>query len=197
MVWQRGSRVEYDAWGTAFGNGPHWTFDGLTPYFERVEQWTAPADGSSALLSETSVEIDSLAASHGHLGPLAISYNNYLTDLDRPLLEAAAQLGLTSNPNPDAGNSTGFPTSGVARSVDPTTGKRTYAASAYYAAKERRRANLVVLTGAVVTKILWEEAKFGREPRAKGVTYVVGNKTYEARVKKEVILSAGKCSLLE
>ena len=197
MVWQRGSCAEYDAWGTAFGNGPHWTFDGLTPYFERVEQWTAPADGSSALLTETSVGIDSLAASHGHLGPLAISYNNYLTDLDRPLVEAAAQLGLTSNPNPDAGNSTGFPTSGVARSVDPVTGKRTYAASAYYAAKERRRANLVVLTGAVVTKILWEEAKFGREPRAKAVTYVVGNKTYEARIKKEVILSAGKCSLLE
>ncbi|THH10177.1 hypothetical protein EW146_g8451 [Bondarzewia mesenterica] len=191
MVWQRGSRPEYDAWGTAFGNGPNWTFDALVPYFNRVERWSAPVEDSNALLPEDTTQVTALATSHGRDGPIAVSYNNWLSDLERPLVESAANLGITPNPNPDAGNSAGFPTAGTARCVDPVTGKRSYAASAYYGQYVRERENLVVLTGAVVTKMLWEKGKEGKKPRAMGVEFSAGNKTYTVEAKKEVILSAG------
>lgn len=86
----------------------------------------------------------------------------------------------------DAGNATGF--SFTARSVDLAKGTRSYAANAYYG-PNAYRPNLVLLTGAQVTKIKFAKSK--GKITATGVVYKVGNVTYTAAAKKEVILAAG------
>jgi choline dehydrogenase-like flavoprotein len=187
MVWQRGSRADYDVWGTILGNGDEWTFEELLPFFTRSENWTAPSASTPALFALTSAQKQALADVHGSDGPVQITYNNFLTDLDVPAAHAvAAAAGLAPNPNPDDGTDLSMPAQGVARTVDPNTGLRSYSASAYFDASARARDNLHVVTNAVVSKILFD----GR--RAKAVEFQSDGKTYEVAVTKEVILAAGK-----
>ena len=192
MAWQRGSRADYDVWGSAFGNGDEWNFDGLLPYFQRAENWTAPPTGADALLPGTDTIDPLLASAYGKHGPLPLSYSSYVTDLDRPLTEASVKLGFPLNDNPDAGNSNYLPRHGIARTLDPTTGKRGYAASAYFGQDVSSRNNLVILTGALVTRIIWDKSTLGTKAiQAKGVEYVVGDERFVVEASKEVILCAG------
>ncbi|KAJ7439757.1 hypothetical protein FB451DRAFT_145380 [Mycena latifolia] len=167
-----------DIWSTVFGNGPQWSFSGLLPYFKNAQTWSAspasPVNSSS-----------SLADAHGKDGPVAVSYNNFLTSVDQPAAQAGIALGIKANLNPDLGDNLGF--SSTARSVDPVKGIRTYAANSYYTPNAHRE-NLVLLTGAHVTKVLFD-TKNGIT--AKAVQYTANNQTYTAQVAKEVVLSAG------
>ncbi|THU84486.1 alcohol oxidase [Dendrothele bispora CBS 962.96] len=180
-AWQRSAKNEYDAWGKVFGNGDGWTWEGLMPYFARSERWTAPPSGEDALLPPASV--------HGKNGPINISYNTHLSDLDRPLTEAMVNLGYPLNDNPDDGDINYLPRDGIPRSVNPMEGKRSYATSAYYTPEVQARKNLCVLMGAVVSRLVWD--KSNGKPRAVGVEFVSGGKKYIVNVGKEVILSAG------
>lgn len=121
-----------------------------------------------------------------------------------PSVAAANALGIHTNSNPvcinrefsssptlslaqDSGNSTGYET--PARAVDPATGKRSYTVSAYLE-PNFNRSNLFVLTGALVSKIIFR--KDGNSPVvAVGVEYIVDGKHYKVSAKKEVILAAG------
>ncbi|THH19403.1 hypothetical protein EW146_g1748 [Bondarzewia mesenterica] len=192
MAWQRGARAQYDAWGTTFGNGHDWTFDALLPYFEHAESWTAPPTGDAALIPGTNVTNSSLPSVHGEHGPISASYDTYFTDLDRPITEASVTLGFPLNDNPDAGNTSYLPRSGIAHSIDPVFGKRSYAAPGYYGADVRSRKNLVVVMNATASRIIWDESSRGTKAiRARGVEFVVGNETYVVNATKEVVLCAG------
>ncbi|KAK7449192.1 hypothetical protein VKT23_013338 [Stygiomarasmius scandens] len=189
-AWQRSAKKEYDAWGNVFGNGDGWTWDGLLPYFARSEQWTAPPSGEDALVpSGSTTHHASIASVHGKNGPINISYNTHLSDLDRPLTEAMVNLGFPLNDNPDGGDINYLPRDGIPRSVNPREGKRSYAASAYYTTEVQSRKNLSVITGAVVNRLVWD--KSNGKPRATGVEFTSGGKKYVVNVRKEVILSAG------
>jgi len=37
MVYSRGTKEDYDRWGALWGEGSDWTWDGLLPYFKKVE----------------------------------------------------------------------------------------------------------------------------------------------------------------
>jgi hypothetical protein len=63
-----------------------------------------------------------------------------------------------------------------------------YAANSYYTPNAQRQ-NLVLLTGAQATKIV-----FGKNQLATGVEYTVNGTTYTAHSSKEVILAAGSKS---
>jgi len=190
-AWQRSAKKEYDAWGNVFGNGDGWTWDGLLPYFARSEQWTAPPSGEDALVpSGSTAHHASIASVHGKNGPINISYNTHLSDLDRPLTEAMVNLGFPLNDNPDDGYINYLPRDGIPRSVNPREGKRSYAASAYYTTEVQSRKNLSVITGAVVNRLVWD--KSNGKPRATGVEFTSGSKKYVVNVRKEVILSAGE-----
>ena len=187
MVWQRGSRADYDIWGTGLGNGEEWTFEGLLPFFMRSENWTAPSTSNPALFGLTSAQKRSLEGVHGLGGPVEITYNNFLTDLDVPAAHAiVAAAGIAPNANPDDGNDLSMPAQGVARTVDPRTGLRSYSASAYFDAEARARNNLYVVTNAVASKILFD----GRKARA--VEFQSDGKTFTVAVSKEVVLAAGR-----
>ena len=69
VLWQRASREEYDAWGTALGNGPHWSFAALEPYFRKAERWHGPPPLTFPGVRNASA---ALAAAHGESGPLQV-----------------------------------------------------------------------------------------------------------------------------
>ncbi|KAJ7447298.1 alcohol oxidase [Mycena galericulata] len=186
LIWQRGASAEYDLWSTAFGNGPNWTFDGLLPYFKKVETWTPPPTEPAVMPANSSIT-PSLESAHGTSGPVHVSYNNFLTQVDQPSVQAAGLLGVPLNSNPDLGNPLGF--APIARNVDPVKGIRMYASNSYYTPNAQRK-NLILLTGAQVTKINFLK-DFNGNQLATGVDYTVNGTSYTAGVTKEVILAAG------
>ncbi|KAI0066979.1 alcohol oxidase [Artomyces pyxidatus] len=190
MVWQRGSRADYDAWASQFGNGPEWGFDALLPYFARSESWHPPSPSAPPLFPDTSINFTALGEMHGTEGPIEVSYNSWLTDLDAPAAQAAvAAARLQPNTNPDGGHDASMPATGTARTVGPVSGQRSYAASAYLSADVRARSNLEVVTEAAVSRILWDVS--GNVTNAKAVEFVSAGKTYTVDVRKEVVLAAG------
>ncbi|KAJ7508824.1 alcohol oxidase [Mycena galericulata] len=181
LIWQRGDENEYDLWSTSFGNGPDWTFSGLLPYFKKVETWSPPPASPATVPTEAS---SALQSAHGNSGPVHISYDNYITQVDQPSVQAAKVLGVQDNSNPDLGDPLGF--SSIARNVDSAKGMRVYASNCYYTPNADRQ-NLILLTGAQVTKIVLDKITLA----ATGVEYSAENQTYIAQVSKEVILAAG------
>ena len=202
MVWQRGNRVDYDAWAYTFKNGDEWSFDALLPYLERSESYQRTESLSTTLamppfsaITRRNLE-DQLSAVHGRDGPVQVSYNSYQTALEQPaamsLLAALANVSgttVTANSNPDAGDSASVPMFGTSRSVSPINGLRSYAASAYLDGVSGvwDRPNLAILTGAIASRIVFKGTT------AYGVEFIVNSTTYAARLANdgEVILSAG------
>ncbi|KAF9461949.1 hypothetical protein BDZ94DRAFT_1195503 [Collybia nuda] len=185
LVWQRGAREDYDSWSSVVGNDPSWSFNGLLPYFKKVENWSPPT-----LMFPGQVVTSEFKSDHGKGGPIQISYANYMTDIDVPCHTTAVELGLGFNLNPDGGNMTGFPL--LARNVDPRNGQRSYTAPGYFA-PDLHRNNLKLLTGAQVIKINFNSAAQGSKKKnfATGVDFLLGGKTYSVRAQKELILAAG------
>ncbi|KAK7449168.1 hypothetical protein VKT23_013318 [Stygiomarasmius scandens] len=187
LAWQRGAGQEYDNWGTLV-NSDEWTFDKLLPYFKKAENWTAPTN----MLIDTLEPSPELAAAQGTSGHVQTRYNTFRTDTDTAFAEAFQNLGFSLTPDPDSGDPRFIPQSGIADSVDIQTGKRSYAAPAYYGPEVRSRDNLVVLEGAVVSRILWDATTLNSDAiKANAVEYIVDGTTFSANVTGEVILSAG------
>ncbi|KAJ3513163.1 hypothetical protein NLJ89_g3106 [Agrocybe chaxingu] len=190
MAWHRGARAEYDAWGTALGN-TGWSFDTILPYFMKAANWTAP---TVSLVPEADFEnLAGLASVNGQAGPVQVRYSTEVFDVETKFTEACVTLGFPLNPNPDNGNTTYLPEWGIDNSVDIRTGKRSYAAPAYYNAAVRARRNLVVLQGAVVSRVIFDQSTVGSQAgaRATGVEYIVDGRRYTVSARREVILSAG------
>ncbi|CDO78110.1 GMC oxidoreductase [Trametes cinnabarina] len=124
---------------------------------------------------------------HGIDGPIKNSFGPIWAELHLKLFEAAEALGIPRNPETGNGKNDGCMTSLV--SVDATTAKRSYAASAYLEPNLHRK-NLHVLTGAHVTKVLLTSG--GDLKRASGVEYIKdGKKLRIENVKRDVVVSGG------
>ncbi|KAJ3514447.1 hypothetical protein NLJ89_g2375 [Agrocybe chaxingu] len=191
MAWHRGAREEYDAWGTALGN-TGWSFNSILPYFERAENWTAP---TTKLVPDADFgTLDDLAAVNGEGGPIQVRYNTVVFDPETKFTQACETLGFPLNNNPDGGNPVYLPEWGIDGSVDIATGRRSYAAPAYYNAAVRARRNLVVLQGAIVNRIVFDKSTVGSKAGAKasGIEYSVNGQRFTLPVgNAEVIVSAG------
>ncbi|KAF8494421.1 alcohol oxidase [Russula emetica] len=187
VLWQRPSREEFDVWGTELGNGPTWSFDALEPYYRKAENWTGPP-----IKTLPGGQKDhALGNVFGRNGPMQISYNNYYPGLIEESVAAANNLGAHTSSNPETGNATGFFT--PARAVDPRSGTRSSSLTGYFEPNADRK-NLVVLTGAEATKVLFKTVgtQNKKKPRvAEAVEFVSGGKKYKVKAKREVILSAG------
>ncbi|KAJ3545581.1 hypothetical protein NM688_g5610 [Phlebia brevispora] len=179
MEWRIASKDEYDAWA-ALGN-PGWDFKGLQAFFKQAENFTVqsgnplfPASGA-------------LTSDKGTHGPIIVSLNLWYSTLISKFLDAVQKLGFVVNADPDGGVDAGA--SNIARSVNNADGTRQYSAVTYLRLAQNRP-NLHVLTGAQVTKIIFETNP-GANIVAKGVQFVVSGQTYSVSVSEEVILSAG------
>ncbi|KAI0270555.1 hypothetical protein BC834DRAFT_967324 [Gloeopeniophorella convolvens] len=189
VLWQRPSREEFDAWGAELGSGPGWSWDALAPYYRKAEHWTGPP--ALTLPGGRADPDPALGAAFGRAGPVQVGYNNFYPGLIAESVAAGNALGIRTSGNPETGNATGFFT--PARAVDPRTGTRSSALTAYFEPNVNRT-NLVVLTGAEATKVLFRprDESDKKAPRvAEAVEFVSEGKTYTVHAKKEVIISAG------
>jgi choline dehydrogenase len=168
MVYIRGHAGDYDGWAESGLSG--WGYADVLPYFKRAEQHLHGADPY-----------------HGSSGPLAVCAPDLeASPLASAFVQAAAQAGYGLSADPNGERQEGF------GRVDRTTqnGRRCSAARAYLAPAQRR-ANLKILTGALVHRILLRGTRAIGVEFAQGKRLAQGNQSVTAYAEREVILAAG------
>jgi choline dehydrogenase len=162
MVYIRGNAADYDGWRDGHGCAG-WGYSDLLPYFRHAEDQERGED-----------------AFHGVGGPLRVEDLRYRHPLSEAWVGAAIDHGLTVNDdfNGPAQDGVGY-LQGTMRD-----GRRWSAVDAYLR-PAGGRPNLTVQTECLVTKVIVEDGM------ATGVRYLQGGSEHEARVREEVVLSAG------
>ncbi len=161
MVWIRGHQADYEDWG-AENSG--WGWDECLSAYRAVEDTEAGGDDF-----------------RGAGGPLFISANRKgLHPLVKDYVAACGQAGLAENPDFNGAEQEG---AGVYQ-MTIKGGRRNSAARAFLR-PAMRRSNLVVVTGAQVTRVIIEDG------RAVGVEYLKSGQKLTLRCNAEVILSGG------
>lgn len=161
MIYIRGSRLDYDHWKSLGNEG--WGFDDVLHYFKKSQNQERGASDF-----------------HATGGPLNISDLRCVNPLTRAFLSAAAELGISANPDFNGPSQEG---AGL-NQVTQKNGLRHSAADAYLRPALPRR-NLTVLTGAHAARVLLENR------RVAGISYRRDGVEEEARANREVILSGG------
>ncbi|WP_043651554.1 GMC family oxidoreductase [Nocardia thailandica] len=160
MMWVRGYAADYDEWGRLAG--PGWSWADVVEYFTRIESVEGATDPA-----------------HGRGGPLRISRQRSPRSWTSDFLTAAEHAGFKQ----EAANPA-QPEGFTRTMVTQRRGARCSTADAYLK-PARKRANLTVVTGAHVTRVLFEGS------RAVGVEYRGAAGTHVVRARKEVVLSGG------
>ena len=161
MVYIRGHKADYDEWGRA---APGWGWDACLAAYKAMEDTEAGGDDW-----------------RGKGGPLFVSQNRKgLHWLVEDYIAACGQAGLAYNRDFNGARQDGAGT----YQMTIHKARRNSAARAFLR-PAMRRANLRVITGAMVTRVLIEGG------RAVGVDYVQGGETRRLRCQGEVILAGG------
>ncbi len=161
MVYIRGNHRDYDHW-QELGN-PGWSYQDLLPYFKKSEHQQRGSDGYHSVDGELSV-----------------------TDLISPtvtsqlFVEAAIEMGYPHNSDFNGIHQEG---AGIYQ-MTIKDGKR-HSAAAAFLVPILQRPNLTVMTGALATRLLFEDT------RAVGVEYLHEGTLHQILVNQEVILRAG------
>lgn len=161
MIYIRGHAWDYDNWAAHGCAG--WAYEDVLPYFKRAEDNVRGADEF-----------------HGEAGPLCVSDQKWPNPGSLAFIESAAALQLPVNHDFNGAKQEGF---GLYQ-VTQKGGERWSAARAYVEPL-RARANLAVMTGTLVERIVIEDG------RATGVTIRRGGKRETLRAGGGVVLSAG------
>ncbi|XP_023014363.2 glucose dehydrogenase [FAD, quinone] [Leptinotarsa decemlineata] len=166
LVYSRGHPLDYDKWAE-LGN-PGWSFEEVLPYFKKSEDFRhsdkeAPVDFSY----------------HGTGGYHAVEYNMPRSTQLNEFLEANRELGYNITDYNSLWEIGASPTQ-----LNTKNGKRADCGTAFIKPILSRK-NLEVMTNSYATKLHFEGNK------CVGVYFSHNKKIYEARVRKEAILSAG------
>ncbi|GJN88302.1 hypothetical protein Rhopal_001267-T1 [Rhodotorula paludigena] len=175
-VWSRGPAVDYDAW-ERLGN-PGWNWADLLPYQRRSETFHVPVPAAN-LPAATAHDPLWVPSAHGHGGPVEGFFESFrqegLREID-PCGGAAAGVGY------------------VAESIRADTETRS-SSEASYLSPVLGRENLLVITNAQATRIIWSSKRAPGQPvKARGVELCDAtnpSKKLVARVADEVILCGG------
>lgn len=161
MIYMRGQAADYDGWAAAGNSG--WAWQDVLPLFRRMENHYA---GDTAL--------------HGAGGEWRVERQRLSWPILEAFREAAAQSGIASVEDFNGGDNSGC---GYFQ-VNQRRGVRWNAAKAFLR-PIRGRANLTVLTGVEVQRLLLENG------RASGVVADWQGAHHEWRARREVVLCAG------
>lgn len=162
MVYIRGHRDDYDRWAQQGNAG--WSYAEILPYFKR---------------SEDNVRGESLY--HGVGGLLKVSDAPFKHELYDHFLAAAYECGHSKTEDFNGAQQEGF----GRYQATLRDGRRSSSSAAFLTKAARARANLSIVTGAHVTKVVLNGSK------VTGVEYRVGRSLKSEDCAKEVILSAG------
>ena len=166
MLYVRGHPKDYDEWAGLGCTG--WSYDEVLPYFRRCEGNQRGAD-----------------AWHGGDGPLQVGNQRTPHGASKAFVEAAGEMQISRNDDFNGPRQDGAGLYQVTQfHAGPQAGERCSAAAAYLQ-PQRRKANLHIITRALVTRIVIENK------RAIGITYSQGGVARQIRARREVILSAG------
>ncbi|MGH8765584.1 MAG: GMC family oxidoreductase, partial [Burkholderiales bacterium] len=161
LVYTRGQPEDFDDWET-----PGWSFGELLPYFKRSQD-----QGGKGLRGD---------ALHGRGGPLAVSDQSEPHELCDAFIEAAVQAGHPRNPDFNGAQQEG---AGY-QQLTTRNGFRCSTAVGYLH-PVAHRPNLKVETDALASRILISDRK------AVAVQYLKGEKQYEAKANREILLCGG------
>jgi choline dehydrogenase len=161
MTYIRGNHQDYDHW-QELGN-PNWSYQDVLPYFKKSEHQQRGAD-----------------AYHGVDGELSVTDLIAPTAISQRFIHAAIALGYDYNPDFN-----GMQQSGVGPCQFTIKDGKRHSTAAAFLVPILQRPNLTVITGALVTRLLFEGT------RAVGVEYLHEGMLHQVRVNREVILSAG------
>ena len=157
----RGDHSHYDDWAARGATG--WSFDEVLPYFKKLESF---AGGDPRW--------------RGRGGPISVERLNARLASTEAFIRACGEVGLPENDDYNAADCYGA----SYLQYNTKFGRRQSAAVGYLK-PARGRANLKVVTDALVSSVDLSGN------RAEGVTYSVGGVTHSARAEREVIVSAG------
>lgn len=161
MVYIRGHFSDFDHWATQGNNG--WSYADVLPYFKRAMNQERGASDY-----------------HGINGPLQVEDPKSDNELFDTFIQASREVGIPYN-----SDFNGEQQEGVGPyQVTISQGRRCSAATAYLT-PVASRANLRIETGALVSKLLFENG------RAHSVRYIQNQKVKEAVAAKEIIVCAG------
>lgn len=181
MAWNRGNREDYDAW-EELGNAG-WGWDDLLPYFQRSETFHPPdATHQKKYYSYYQEE------THGTTGPLQTTHMQSYGPAHQFWHATLNAVGVDTSPDSLDGSNTGA--WNMICTLDPISQTRSYSANAYYQ-PIAARSTLVLLTEAMVTKVLIEKDGHSDRWVATGVDILCDNEQKEVYAAREVILSAG------
>ena len=161
MIYMRGQAADYDGWRQA--GLPGWGWDEVLPYFIRAEDHHAGA-----------------GEFHGTGGEIRVEKQRLRWDILEAFQRAAEEWGLPAIEDFNRGDNLGS----AFFDVTQRRGWR-WSASDAFLKPVRTRANLKVVTGALVDRVVVEEG------RATGLTYRLGDQYRTARARGEIILAAG------
>lgn len=161
LLYIRGQRQDYDGWAAMGNEG--WSYEDVLPYFKKSECQSRGADDY-----------------HGVDGPLKVSDLRLRREIADRFVEAAQQIGIPANPDVN-----GATQEGVSYFQQTAyKGLRCSSAKAFLRPAQKR-SNLTVLIHAHTRRILIE----GKQ--ATGIEFEHKGKRLLARVRHEVVLSAG------
>ena len=161
LLYTRGNHADYDRWEESGNSG--WSYRDLLPYFKKSEHQQRGAD-----------------AYHGVDGELSVTNIFDPAPISQRFIDAAVALGYQPNPDFNGARQEG---AGYFQ-FTVKDGKR-HSAAAAFLLPILNRPNLTTITGALVTRLLFEDA------RTVGVEYSHEGKLLTVKVNSEVILSAG------
>ncbi|MGW5862793.1 GMC family oxidoreductase [Streptomyces sp. NPDC055239] len=174
MMWVRGHREDYDAWGEAAG--PEWSYEAFEPYFRRAERWSGGASGAAGKGGGAGAA--GAGSGYGTDGPLWISPPRAPNPTTTAFLDACREAGLRELAELNEPDHSGF----ALTPLNQRRGRRWSAADGYLKPARRRR-NLHVLARARVRRLEFDGT------RVAGV--IADGVPGKLIARREVILSAG------
>lgn len=184
LYYVRHSQVEQNTWAALIGDNEDWNWGAMLQAMKKSEVFTPP---NTETVRTTGMQWDT--ASHGTSGPVHVSYPQQTYPQVGAFLESAENVGISRSQNPDAGQSWGAFLATC--NINPTNSTRSFSRTAYLD-PITYRSNLDVLTGHLVTKVIFNSTTEG-DAVASGVQFASAPSSAVNTVfaRKEVILSGG------
>ncbi|KAL3296942.1 gmc oxidoreductase [Colletotrichum asianum] len=187
MCWTRGAAADFDAWEELGNDG--WGWDGLLPYFKKVERYTANV--GQGIRDEFNIKPN--MSFHGTDGPINVAYPEHIYNTSSSVLQGLAEVGIHTSNDVNSGDPTGAMI--VASSMSPINQTRSDARTGYFDTANAR-SNFHVVTGHMATRLIvglpgsltnQESRRIIGVELSSGLSDI--NRTVTAN--KEVILAAG------
>lgn len=182
MMCTYSSKEDIDSW-EKLGN-PGWSHEDLAPYYKKFATFTEPSKKTAEFYHIDNKVIDKEL--HNANGPVRTAFTNSKRVGGNAWVKTFDKLGLKMKEDSQSGHGNGGYSNLI--TIDPASGTRSYAGTAYYQPNVNRP-NLTVLTEAQVNKITLN--RHDGEIFASGVDFTSFGFKYHVKAEHEVLLCAG------